>query len=64
MRDRTQFIDNLLEQSFPIPEEQSDLPPRSSTESEEEAPDEPVVPQPLPEIRVYDYETLRREHGL
>lgn len=64
VRDRTQFIDNLLEQPFPIPEEQPDLAPRSSTEREEEAPDDPIVTQPLPEIRVYDYETLRREHGL
>lgn len=64
VRDRTQFIDNLLEQPFPMPEEQPDLLPQPSTENEEEAPDEPVVTQPLPKIQVYDYDTLRREHGL
>ncbi|KAI9129911.1 hypothetical protein [Acaryochloris sp. CCMEE 5410] len=47
-----------------MPEEQPDLLPQPSTENEEEAPDEPVVTQPLPKIQVYDYDTLRREHGL
>lgn len=63
MRDRTQFIDNLLEQPFPLPDPLSEA-PQSSTESEEDVPDEPVVLKPLPKIQVYDYEQLRREHGL
>lgn len=68
MRDRTHFIDNLLEQPLPTPNESPDPDPLPQvpikTEEVEDLPDEPVDIKPLPKIRVYDYEQLRRDHGL
>ncbi|MEO1146693.1 MAG: Mu transposase C-terminal domain-containing protein [Cyanobacteria bacterium J06638_22] len=64
IRDRMQFIDALTaEPSTVAPQAPStsveDVPRVDATE-----PESSIAHQPLPPIRVYDYEQLRQEHGL
>lgn len=64
IRDRVQFIDELLSEpsqpSQPPPAPMGeDVPPTEAT-----APESSQSHKPLPAIRVYDYEQLRQEHGL
>ena len=67
IRDRVQFIDELLSEpsqpshpSQPLPAGSGD----AATAAEETKPELSQARKPLPAIRVYDYEQLRQEHGL
>lgn len=65
MRDRVQFIDELLsEPSQPRSAESDDAIATDLPSAEETKPESSKAPKPLPAIRVYDYEQLRQEHGL
>ncbi|MEM6866920.1 MAG: Mu transposase C-terminal domain-containing protein [Cyanobacteria bacterium P01_C01_bin.121] len=63
IRDRVQFIDELLSEpsqpSHPPSAESDD----ATTSAEALKPESSQSPKPLPAIRVYDYEQLRQEHG-
>ena len=59
VRDRTRFVEELLSGAHKSTSEESDL---DESESEEFL-EAPPLRRPLPPIRVYDYEQLRREHG-
>ena len=59
IRDRHHYIDSL-----PIPTPIDETPAISSDTSDASTPSTPLKPpKPIPEIRVYDYEQLRRLHG-
>jgi len=65
IRDRVQFIDELLsEPSQPRSAESDDATATDLPSAEETKPESSKAPKPLPTIRVYDYEQLRQEHGL
>lgn len=67
VRSRTQFIEAVLAKKRP-PEASEPLADSQAHDSDPDAPEdseelEPTQRRPLPDIRVYDYEQLRQEHG-
>ena len=62
LRARTQFVNELLEDKGDTSEIDKDL-ITIEGEAEKER-DKTLKPKPLPEIRVYEYEQLRQEHGV
>ena len=59
VRDRTRFVEDLLSDNPNSMTEEND----DDLEESEELLEEPPKRRPLPDIRVYDYEQLRQEHG-
>ena len=63
IRDRLQFVDEVV--SEPLPLTLLKKPSAIATDPDtDEAEPESSSSKPLPEIRVYDYEQLRQEHGI
>ena len=63
IRDRVQFVEDLLSERSPGSEPPSSAIAPDPTMDEAE-PEVSVANKPLPEIRVYDYEQLRQAHGI
>ena len=59
VRDRTQFVEDLLSGNSQSISEES----HNDLEDSEAPLEQPTQHRPLPSIRVYDYEQLRQEHG-
>jgi hypothetical protein len=71
VRDRSRFVEKLLKESAPSVWERTsmqELALEGIEEEEQEVPyvprEVPYVPREMPKVRSYDYEQLRREHGL
>jgi putative transposase len=64
IRDRTQFIDELLLEPSPPAQQPTVAIAEDLSSIEETKPESSESRKPLPAIRVYDYEQLRQEHGL
>lgn len=63
IRDRTQFVDDLLSKKISSAAGQSSAMEAEDSVSQDTC-DPPAERLPLPPIRVYDYEQLRQEHGM
>lgn len=65
VRDRSRFVEKLLKESAPSVWERTSMQELALEGIEEEEEQEaPYVPREMPKVRSYDYEQLRREHGL
>lgn len=63
IRDRTQFVDDLLSEKItPAGSQARAMDPENDLNQDTCEP--PAERPPLPAIRVYDYEQLRQEHGI
>ena len=61
VRDRLQFVDDVLTGKIAAADSQAKDPAESDRQDASEL---PVERRPLPDIRVYDYDQLRHEYGL
>jgi putative transposase len=64
VRDRSRFVEKLLKESASSVWERSSMQEGGVEGIEEEDESRPYVPREMPKVRSYDYEQLRREHGL
>jgi Mu transposase, C-terminal len=61
---RSRYVESLSQESAPsFWERSSEGEPLPESIKAEIEPEEPVAPRKLPEVKVYDYEQLRRENG-
>lgn len=60
IRERIQFVDAVLANQYSPNDDIDDI----DDPDTEDAPEAPSPPRPIPKVRVYDYDQLRRDHGL